>query len=88
MAELSDRLARCFSSVFPALTQEEIRAATVASLVDADSLASVTLLAVIDEEFGVQIDLESLLELESFQKIEQYLRGKDGAGTVPNETIK
>jgi acyl carrier protein len=88
VAEVGDRLFRCFSSVFPALTQEEIQAAKVASLIDADSLASVTLLAVIDEEFGVQIDLEGLLELEGFQGIERYLRAKDGPGTLPNETTK
>jgi acyl carrier protein len=85
MAELGDRLVRCFSSVFPALTHEEIQTAEIASLIDADSLASVTLLAVINEEFGVQMDLEGLLELENFEKIERYLRGKDGPGTLPNE---
>jgi len=88
VAELGDRLVRCFSSVFPALTQEEIRAVKVATLIDADSLASVTLLSVIDEEFGVQMDLEGLLELDNFQKVEQYLREKCGPGTLPDQTTR
>jgi acyl carrier protein len=85
VAELDDRLVRCFSSVFPTLTGEEIRAANVTSLVDFDSLAGVTLVAVIDEEFGVEIDLEGLLELGTFQTILQYLRKQSQSSVLPNE---
>jgi acyl carrier protein len=73
VAESDDRLVRCFSSVFPALTEEEIRAADVALLSDMDSLAGVTLLALIDEEFSVDMDLERLLGLGTFDAVQRYL---------------
>ena len=85
MAEVGDRLIRCFSSVFPTLTEEEIRAADVASLVTLDSLAGVTLVAVIDEEFGSEMDLEGLLELGTFQTIQQHLLKQSGASELPRE---
>ena len=85
MAELDDRLVRCFSSVFPTLTRDEIWAADVTSLINVDSLAGVTLVAVIDEEFGVEIDLEGLLELGTFQTIQEYLRKESRSSLLPNE---
>jgi acyl carrier protein len=84
MSELKSRLIRCFSSVFPALTPEEIRAASAQSLAAWDSLAAVTLVAVVQQEFDVQIDLLDMPELDSFEAFESYLRrlmarGVDGS---------
>jgi acyl carrier protein len=85
MSELESRLIRCFSSVFPALTPEEIRAASAESLAAWDSLAAVTLVAVVQQEFSVQIDLLDLPELDSFEAFQTYLRrlaacgGADGS---------
>ena len=81
VAELRDLLIRCFSSVFPTLTSEEIRGADVASLFDFDSLAGVTLLTVIGEEFGVNLDLSDLLKLGSFETICRHLH--EQAWTTP-----
>jgi len=80
MTEVSDRLARCFSSVLPNMTKEEICEANVAALADVDSWAAVTLIAVIDEEFGVAMSPDQLWELGSFQAIEQYLSRQDRPG--------
>jgi acyl carrier protein len=74
VADVHDRLVRCFSSVFPGLTEEEIQSANVAPLTDLDSLAAVTLITVIDEEFGVDMNLDRLLELGSFQAVRHHLR--------------
>jgi acyl carrier protein len=74
MSELESRLVRCFSSVFPTLTPEEIRAASAQSLAAWDSLAAATLVAVVEQEFGVQIDLLDLPELDSFEEFQTYLR--------------
>ncbi len=86
MSELESRLIRCFSSVFPALTLlEETRAASAQSLAAWDSLAAVTLVAVVQQEFSVQIDLLDLPELDSFAAFQTYLRrltargGADGS---------
>lgn len=74
MAELDDRLIRCVSSVFPNLSEEDIQASDVAQLMEADSLAAVTLVAVLDEEFGLNLDLEGLVKLGSFQALQRHLR--------------
>jgi acyl carrier protein len=74
VADLDERLVRCISSAFPGLTDREIRTADVEQLADADSLAAVTLVALIDEEFGRDLDLEGLLEVGNFAGLCQYLR--------------
>jgi len=77
LSELDDRLVRCFASVFPTLSEGQIRAADVAALFDLDSFAGVTLVTLIDQEFGVNVDPSDLLELGSFEAIERLLREKN-----------
>jgi acyl carrier protein len=74
MSELEDRLTRCFASVFPELSETEIRNASTESVGVWDSLSSVTLAAVIQEEFNLEIDLEILPTLESFESFRDYLK--------------
>jgi acyl carrier protein len=74
MREENERLIRCFSSIFPKLTRDQIRTANVDSLLEWDSLAFATLIAVIEEEFETQIDTSDAPDLSSFESVEQYLR--------------
>jgi acyl carrier protein len=74
MDEMGTRLARCFSSVFPELTAEQIRSASMDSVPAWDSLAAVTLVAALQEEFGLQIKLMDLPELVSFVAVQNYVR--------------
>jgi acyl carrier protein len=74
MPELDDRLARCFASVFPALPPDQIQAASVESIPAWDSLAAVTLIAVLEEEFNTPIDLMEMPELTSYQAVRGYLQ--------------
>ena len=67
------RLMRCFASAFPSATRDEIRTAKFDAMPGWDSLRGVTLLAVLDQEFDVQIDLPELLELETFDAVKRYL---------------
>jgi acyl carrier protein len=60
------RLVACFSKVFPGLTEEETLKASSADLAQWDSLATLNLLALIEEEFEVSIDLDELDESPSF----------------------
>jgi acyl carrier protein len=69
----AERLALCFSAVFPDRSREEILSASRASIKEWDSLASVTLLALIQHEFHADIDLFDLEDLDSFQKLVDYL---------------
>jgi acyl carrier protein len=71
--EQEDRLIRCFSSVFTGLTPEEIRNTTAESMGTWDSLSTVMLVAVIEEEFNIQIDPEVISEMNSFAAFRTYL---------------
>jgi acyl carrier protein len=69
----SERLKRCFDSTFPAATSSEIETERIENLPGWDSLRGVTLLAVLDEEFGLQMDLDELLALGTYDGLKQYM---------------
>jgi acyl carrier protein len=73
MHDQEQHLIRCFASVFPALTDEEIQNASTDSLGIWDSLSTVTLAAVIQEEFNLEIDPDILPHLDSFRTFHDYL---------------
>lgn len=74
MSDLDDRLTRCFASVFPAFPQDQIHEASVETVPGWDSLAAVTLIAVLEQEFDTQIDLMELPELTSYHAVHDYLQ--------------
>ena len=74
MDDRDDHLMRCFASAFPSATRDEIRNAKAFDAIPGwDSLRMVNLLAVLDDEFGAQIDLPEVLELEPFDAVKRYL---------------
>jgi acyl carrier protein len=73
MSEVESRLLDCFSSVFPGLTNDEIREVSTASQGAWDSLATVTLAALIQEQFNLEIDPEVLPDLNSFEAFRNYI---------------
>lgn len=74
MDEIEKRLAACFSAVLPRLTPEELRQASATSVESWDSVATVTLLAVVEEEFDIIIDDEDPARFDSFKNILAYLQ--------------
>jgi len=72
--ELDSRLVRCFASVFPDLTTEEIRQASGKTVPTWDSLAAVTLIAVVEQEFGIDVNPLDLGDLNSYSAMKDYLR--------------
>lgn len=80
MFENDKRLIRCFASVFPGLSPEEIRVTRAGSMGSWDSLSAVTLAAVIQEEFRLEIDPLDLPDLDSFDAFSIYLRRLIPAG--------
>jgi len=66
MDSTNARLRKCFGTIFPDLTDEQTLQASAAGLTEWDSLATLNLLALIEEEFGVTIDLDEL-EAPSFK---------------------
>ena len=74
MQEVQQRLMRCFSAVFPQLTHEQMVKAS-ASKGDWDSLTMVTLLALVEEEFGVILGVDDMETLISFDAILTRIQG-------------
>lgn len=74
MTETAETLMRCFAAVFPDLPADRIETASVDTVEEWDSIAAVTLAAVVEEEFGVTIDDTDLPDLTSFSAIHEHLR--------------
>jgi acyl carrier protein len=74
MDDTHDRLVRCFSAVFPSLSPDSITRASVSNIEVWDSVASVTLLAAVEEEFGIEMEIQDLADLVSFEKVLEYLQ--------------
>ena len=69
------RLIRCFSAVFPQLSNQEISLASMETLAAWDSSAAIALDAVIEEEFNTQFEPTVLQRFVSFRSILDYLTG-------------
>lgn len=76
MDETQKRLTNCFRVVFPDLSEAEISSASQETVAAWESVAAITLVNVIEEEFRVELDLDDLTELDSFPKISDYLQGR------------
>ena len=74
MDDVSQRLAGCFRAVFPGLNTEQLPSTSITTLAAWDSVAHVTLLSAISEEFGVDFELQDFEELVSYARILDYLR--------------
>ena len=73
-----DRLVNCFERVFPKLSPSDIPSVTHESVAGWDSIAQVTLLSLIGEEFGVDIDFEDFEGATSFATILELVRTRTG----------
>ncbi|MFY9905293.1 MAG: acyl carrier protein [Terriglobales bacterium] len=80
MVDLESRLINCFATVFPELDRREIPAVSAASIANWDSLAGITLISVIEEEFSLSISPDDVPDLISFELILDYLRKSSPEG--------
>ncbi len=76
MSTVIERVDRCFSDVFPKIKPDEIPGSSATSLEGWDSIAQVTLLSSLSEEFGFDFEVEDFEELVSHQRIVEYLEKK------------
>jgi acyl carrier protein len=79
MDNASGRLTRCFSAVFPQLSPEAIHAASLETVPTWDSVAMVTLVALIEDEFGVSFELDEIELLTSYNAVLNALERKAAA---------
>lgn len=68
-ARIKEQLIKCFSAVFPELSLAEIESASVENTSGWDSIAQVTLLTLISEEFGIDVDFEKFEGAISFSGV-------------------
>jgi acyl carrier protein len=73
MNDTRRRLLHCFTSVFEGFTEEQLAGASVSSLEGWDSVAMVTLVSVVEEEFQVRVKSSDLGELTSFDSFCRYV---------------
>jgi len=69
MDDLKDRVIKCFETVFPDLPRQAIPAASQAKMAEWDSIATVSLVNVLEDEFQIEMDLEKLAQLDSFDHV-------------------
>ena len=78
MNRIHERLTLCFQNVFPDIGPEEIPRASVASVSKWDSVAQVQLLASVEEEFGLQFEMEDFEKLTSYPLVANYIETRAG----------
>jgi acyl carrier protein len=74
MTELESRLRRCFETVFPAVPVEEIGTLSAETLDAWDSVATVTLISVIEEEFDISFPDEAIERALSYDAVREQVR--------------
>ena len=67
------RLTKCFAAVFADLPADEIPGARTETVAGWDSVANVTLLVVVEEEFGITVAPEDIEHLDSFAALLDYV---------------
>ncbi len=83
-------LVACFTTVFPGLSEAAVPAAEMASVEGWDSLATMKLITVVEEEFGVSVGPSDVEHFGSFRQVLQYLQGRAGhalAFTLPVRSL-
>jgi acyl carrier protein len=68
-SSVRDRLLQCFTAVFPAAQPAALENASAETFEDWDSVAHVTLITVLEEEFGAAASPDRLAELTSFESL-------------------
>lgn len=74
MDELESRLQGCFQAVFPDMSPADILAASVETTASWDSIATVNLINLMEDEFGIQLDLDDLTQYSSFASIKDTIQ--------------
>jgi acyl carrier protein len=74
MDDIRDKLARCFALAFPKLDPNQYATATAQNVSEWDSIAQLTLLTLIGEEFGRDMDFEEFEGATSFEALAQALQ--------------
>lgn len=80
MTTIPSRVSQCFLNVFPGLAADAVPQASQASLSQWDSMAHVTLLAAIAEEFQIELDDDAFESLTSYAAVVGYVESQVNQG--------
>jgi len=73
-----ERLVNCFENVFAGLSRSAIPEASQDTVSGWDSVAHITLVSLIAEEFGIDVDFDDFAGVTSFAAILDLVRQKAG----------
>ena len=76
MADTQTRLIHCFQAVFPDLSDGDAKRANINRVGVWDSLATVTLAAAVEEEFGIRFVPQEIEKLTSFDRFLKRVEGQ------------
>jgi acyl carrier protein len=71
--DIRARLTRCFAAVFPQIAADQLPTLSQDATPAWDSVATATLMVLVEEEFGITMQAEDLEHLESFNTTCEYL---------------
>jgi acyl carrier protein len=69
MDQIKEKLAHCFLLTFPQMDPSHYATASVENTSGWDSIEQVTLLSVIGEEFGIEVNFEDFEDATSFESL-------------------
>ncbi len=84
MTALKNRVLDCFCALFPTHSREELLMASRESIPEWDSLAGVTLLTLLEQEFHLNVDLTELDHFNSVQAVLDYAAANATVSEEPN----
>jgi acyl carrier protein len=84
MTTLKDRVVDCFCALFPTHSREALLTASRESIPEWDSLAGVTLLTLLQQEFDLTIDLGELEHFDSVPAVLEYVTANAAATGEPH----
>jgi acyl carrier protein len=79
MSDVKQQLVTCFATVFPDVSVDDIPQMAVSSQSDWDSLKTMTLVAVIEEEFEIEVSGDGTAVFMSFPLILNYVETQTDA---------
>jgi acyl carrier protein len=73
MSNVSERLTKVFAAIFPELTPEEIAIASPSSVASWNSLATINIVSLVEEEFEIDIPPDRFEDMGSIELILDFL---------------
>lgn len=73
MSDIRDKVTACFRNVFPDLRPQDIPSAEAESVAGWDSIAQVTLVSAVAEEFGLALQPDDYERLNSYALIVAFV---------------